>query len=161
MWPLDLSQARGDVKDRLPMPKDNHRLEVPEDSSGSLYNLAYTVSHETAIDRQRERRYREHEERAWRHDRDQERYHCHERSPSRDYRERRHRDEVYDRRPTRAADPPVVATPKAPQTKVEMVLEQLVSSPFTGAIKNARPPKNFTAPKFNQYDPKIGDAVAH
>lgn len=42
-----------------------------------------------------------------------------------------------------------------------MVLEQLVSSPFTSSIKNARPPKGFTAPKFNQYDPKTGDAVAH
>ncbi|KAG5566280.1 hypothetical protein RHGRI_002022 [Rhododendron griersonianum] len=44
--------------------------------------------------------------------------------------ERRHREEVYERRPARAVDPPVEATPKAPQTKVEMVLEQLVSSPF-------------------------------
>lgn len=42
-----------------------------------------------------------------------------------------------------------------------MVLEQLVSSPFTDAIKSARPPKNFTAPKFNKYDPKTGDVVAH
>ncbi|KAG5559717.1 hypothetical protein RHGRI_009286 [Rhododendron griersonianum] len=42
-----------------------------------------------------------------------------------------------------------------------MVLEQLVSSPFTDAIKSARPLKNFTASKFNQYDPKMGDAVAH
>lgn len=55
----------------------------------------------------------------------------------------------------------MVVLPKVPQTKVEMVLEQLVSSPFTDAVKNARPPKNFTAPNFNQYDSKIGDAVAH
>ncbi|KAG5548800.1 hypothetical protein RHGRI_014226 [Rhododendron griersonianum] len=38
---------------------------------------------------------------------------------------------------------------KDAQTKVEMVLEQLVSSPFTDAVKHAQPPKNFTAPKFN------------
>ncbi|KAF7121236.1 hypothetical protein RHSIM_Rhsim13G0147700 [Rhododendron simsii] len=55
----------------------------------------------------------------------------------------------------------MVVPPKVLQTKVEMVLEQLVSSPFTVAVKNARPPKNFTAPKFNQYDPKTGDAVTH
>lgn len=42
-----------------------------------------------------------------------------------------------------------------------MVLEQLVLSPFIDAVKNARPPNNFTAPKFNQYYPKTGDAVAH
>ncbi|KAF7140333.1 hypothetical protein RHSIM_Rhsim06G0088700 [Rhododendron simsii] len=71
--------------------------------------------------------------------------------------EHRHREEVYERRPARATDPPAVVLPKAPQTKVKMVLEQLVSSPFTDAVKNARSLKNFTAPKFNQYDPKIGD----
>lgn len=64
------------------------------------------------------------------------------------------------RRPARAGDPLVAVPLKVPQTKVEMVLEQLVSSPFIDDVKNARPPKNFTAPKFNQYDPKIGDAVA-
>ncbi|KAG5544544.1 hypothetical protein RHGRI_017093 [Rhododendron griersonianum] len=93
----------GDVRDRFARPKENPRFEVPEESSGSFYNLAYMASHETAV----------------------------------------------------------VVTPKAPQTKVEMVLEQLVSSPFTDAIKNAWPPKNFTSPKFNQYDPKTEDAVAH
>lgn len=143
----DRSQARGDVRDRLAWPRENPRFEVPEESSGSFYNLVYTASHEIAVDRQRECQHREHDERARRRDRDRDRYYRRERSPSRDYREHRHREEVYDRRPARVADPPVVITPKTPQTKVEMVLEQLVSSPFTEAIKSARPPEELHGSK--------------
>ncbi|KAF7120025.1 hypothetical protein RHSIM_Rhsim13G0105900 [Rhododendron simsii] len=124
-----LSQDR----DCLARPQENPRYEVPKESSGLFYNLAYTASHEMTLDGLREHRPRG----------------------------RRHRGEVYKRRPTRAANPPMVTTPKVPQMKVEMVLEQLVLSPFTDAIKNARPLKNFTLPKFNQYDPKTGDAIAH
>ncbi|KAG5563141.1 hypothetical protein RHGRI_005782 [Rhododendron griersonianum] len=98
-------QARGDVRDHLSRPKENPRFEVPEESSGSFYNLAYTASHETAVDQQRERRYREHDQCAWRPDRDRDRYYRRERSPSRDYRERRHLEEVYERRPAWVTDP--------------------------------------------------------
>ncbi|KAF7124573.1 hypothetical protein RHSIM_Rhsim12G0093000 [Rhododendron simsii] len=123
---LDRSQAWGDVKDRLARPKENHRREVQEESFGSFYNLAYPASHETAIDQQQERQYRKQEERARHRDWDRDRYYCRERSPSQVLQERRrHRDEVYERRPSQATDPLVVVTPKAPQTKVEMVLEQL------------------------------------
>ncbi|KAF7147493.1 hypothetical protein RHSIM_Rhsim03G0134800 [Rhododendron simsii] len=40
---------------------------------------------------------------------------------------RRHREEVYERRPFWAVDPPVVVTLKAPQTKVEMMLEHVTT----------------------------------
>ncbi|KAG5537039.1 hypothetical protein RHGRI_024474 [Rhododendron griersonianum] len=53
----DRSQVRGDVRDRLGRPKEDFRYEVPEESSGSFYNLAYTASHETAVDREREGRH--------------------------------------------------------------------------------------------------------
>ncbi|KAG5521776.1 hypothetical protein RHGRI_034113 [Rhododendron griersonianum] len=114
----DWSQARDDFRDHLARSKENHRLEVSEESSGSFYDLAYTASHETAVDRQRERQYRGQEECARRHDRD--RYYRREQSPSPGHRERRHREEVYERHPALAADPSVAVTPKAPQTKVKM-----------------------------------------
>ncbi|KAG5552455.1 hypothetical protein RHGRI_010510 [Rhododendron griersonianum] len=47
----DRSQVRGDVRDHLGRPKEDFRYEVQEESSGSFFNLAYTASHETAIDR--------------------------------------------------------------------------------------------------------------
>lgn len=43
---------------------------------------------------------------------------------------------------------------KAAQSKVNLVLGQLVSSPFTCDIETVRPQKNFSISKFNQYDPK-------
>ncbi|KAG5544396.1 hypothetical protein RHGRI_016974 [Rhododendron griersonianum] len=97
---LDRSQVRGDVRDRLGRPKGNFRYEVPEESSGSFYNLAYTASHETAVDRQRERRHSEQHDRArrrnreWR-DRERDHYYRHDRSPSREHRGRRHREEDF------------------------------------------------------------------
>lgn len=60
----DRSQAQGDVRDCHARPKENHRHEVQEESSDSFYNLAYIASHETVVDRQRERRYHEQEKRS-------------------------------------------------------------------------------------------------
>ncbi|KAG5516403.1 hypothetical protein RHGRI_037199 [Rhododendron griersonianum] len=111
----DRSQVRGDVRDRLDRPKEDFRYEVPKESSGSFFNLVYTASHETAIVRQRDRRHTEQHDRARRQNRewrDQERdyYYRYERSPSREHRGRRHREEVYDKRPARATDLPVTST---------------------------------------------------
>ncbi|KAG5545201.1 hypothetical protein RHGRI_017625 [Rhododendron griersonianum] len=38
----DRSQVRGNVRDRLGRPKEDFRNEVPEESSGSFFNLAHT-----------------------------------------------------------------------------------------------------------------------
>ncbi|KAG5547258.1 hypothetical protein RHGRI_013060 [Rhododendron griersonianum] len=130
----DRSQVRGDVRDRLGRPKEDFRNEVPEESSGSFFSLAHTVSHETAIDRQIERRHAEKQDRARRRnrerrDRERDHYHNYEWSISPERRRRRHREEVYDKRPARATDLPVVHTPKPPQTRTELVLEQLARPP--------------------------------
>ncbi|KAG5564986.1 hypothetical protein RHGRI_001008 [Rhododendron griersonianum] len=108
----DRSQVRGDVRDRLGRPKEDFRNEVPEESSGSFFNLAHTVSHETAIDGQRDRRHAEKHDRARRRnrerrDRERDHYHHYEWSRSPEYRRRHHREEVYDKRPVRANDLPV------------------------------------------------------
>lgn len=151
-----------DPKDRLRPPMDDHRRERPAESC-SFYDLSRTVSHEFEIDRQRDQRHRENDQA---YDRRCDQDHRRVWSPLRGNHERRGHDD--HRRPEGAArqnEPTqvvsVVPVQKAPQTKVEMVLEQLVSSPFTDNIETARLPKNFTATKFTQYDPKTRDAMAH
>lgn len=103
-------------------------------------NLAETVSHEIEIDRQRDRRHKERNQaydqhRGWDHRR--------ERSPSHghhDYRDREDAPRTRDNaRVTKLAQ--VVSVPKVPQSKVELVLEQLDLSPFTSNLEIVRSPK--------------------
>lgn len=61
--------------------------------------------------------------------------------------------------PEPAVVPPVPYYSVKPKT--ELLLEQLVTSPFTVAIDAAQPPKDFTQQKFNQFEPAKIKALTH
>ncbi|KAF7148050.1 hypothetical protein RHSIM_Rhsim03G0091700 [Rhododendron simsii] len=133
---------RGDPSERIRPLEDDCDGEKLEESLCSY--LEKTIGHETEIERQKERRCM---------GRDQHRVEITAQwSPTQSRRGYYDPEEVPKPKGVKAAE--ALVSVKVAQSKVNLVLEQLASSPFISDIETVRTQKNFSTSKFNQYDPK-------